>query len=283
MRERRRYSADPRAVQAWLDVATQTNPAQMLVSVTRAVAQTMLADICFYVADPGSGSDLIFQVGYDLIREDEIPGMIFTREQLPSLASSLQRGRSYHLDPGSSTPDLRSLGERFGLKKLGSLLLIPLAGPEKKPGGFFLLSPYSDRSWTTEDQNYFAAAVGPLAKILQHKPEQAPASEVVPSANGELENLKQMVDQARLESQRLKDELSSLRKQPADLDVESLLVVQKEAQDTINNLQMENERLRSAATADNAEKPPAADEVAYLESELRNSINEYRAPAEQAG
>ena len=272
MRERRRYSADPRAVQAWLDVATQTDPARMLISVTRAVAQTMLADICFYVSDPGSGGDLIFQVGYDLIREDEIPGMVFTRAQLPSLASSLQRGRSYHLDPGSSTPDLRSLGERFGLKKLGSLLFIPLAGPENKPGGFLLLSPYSDRSWTTEDQNYFTAAVGPLAKILQHKPEQAPAAEVVPAANGELENLKQMVDQARLESQRLKDELSSLRSQLAAMDVESLLVVQKEAQDTINNLQADNEQLRRAATADSAAPTPAAGEVAYLESELRNSL-----------
>ncbi len=49
-------------------------------------------------------------------------------------------------------------------------------------------------------------------------------------------------------------------------------MVQKEAQDTINNLQSENERLRSAASADSAEKPPAEGEVAYLESELRNSL-----------
>jgi hypothetical protein len=55
------------------------------------------------------------------------------------------------------------------LNKLGSLLFIPLTGPEKKPGGFLLLSPYSARSWTAEDQNYFAAAVEPLAKILQQK------------------------------------------------------------------------------------------------------------------
>ncbi len=274
MRERRRYSADPRAVQAWLDVATQTDPAQTLVSVTRAVAQTMLADICFYVTDPGTNNELIFQVGYDLIREDEIPGMIFGRDQLPSLASSLQRGRSYRLDSGSSTPDLKTLGERFGLTKLGGLLFIPLTGSEKKPGGFLLLSPYSNRSWTSEDQNYFAAAVEPLAKILQHKPEQAPTVEAAPSANGELESVKQLLDQARQESQRLKDELAKLHKQPANLDVESLLVVQKEAQDTINNLQSENERLRRTLVSESVEKAPVAGEVIYLESELRNSLKE---------
>jgi signal transduction histidine kinase len=272
MRERRRYSADPRAVQAWLDVATQTDAAQMLVSVTRAVAQTMLADICFYVTESGSDNELVFQVGYDLIREDEIPGMIFSRDQLPSLASSLQRGRSYRLEPGSSTADLKTLGERFGLKKLGSLLFIPLTGADKKPGGFLLLSPYSDRSWTLEDQNYFAAAVEPLAKILQHKSDNAPTAEAAPSANAELENLKQMLDQARLESQHLKDEVSNLRKQPANLDVESLLLVQKEAQDTINNLQSENERLRRAAVEGSTEKSPVPGEVSYLEMELRNSL-----------
>ena len=274
MRERRRYSADPRAVQVWLDVATQTDANQMAISVTRAVAQTMLADICFYVTESDNGNDLVFQVGYDLIREDELSGMLFKREQLPSLASSLQRRRSYRLEPGSNTVDLKTLGERFSLKKLGSLLFIPLTDPEIKPGGFLLLSPYSNRSWTLEDQNYFAAAVEPLAKILQHKPEQAPVVETAPAANDELDALKQTLDQARLESQQLKDELGTLRKQPAYLDVESLLVVQKESQETINNLQSENERLRRAAAEGSAEKPLMPGEAAYLESELRSSLKE---------
>ena len=274
MRERRRYSADPRAVQVWLDVATQTDANKMLVSVTRAVAQTMLADICFYVTESGDGQGLVFQVGYDLIREDELAGMLFNRDQLPSLASSLQRRRSYRLEPGSSTLDLKTLGERFGLKKLGSLLFIPLTSTEIKPGGFLLLSPYSNRSWTVEDQNYFSAAIEPLAEILQHKPEKAPVVEPGPAANGEVETLKQMLDQAHLESQHLKDELSSLRKQPAYLDVESLLVVQKEAQETITNLQSEIERLRRAAAEESTESPQIPGEGSHLESELRNSLKE---------
>ena len=162
------------------------------------------------------------------------------------------RGRTYRLDVGSSTPDLKALSERFGLHEVGSLLLIPLASAETKYGAFLFLSPYSDRLWTAEDQNYFAAAVEPLAHLLQQYfgkgcPGSEPVSEPSASVNPELDTLLPQVEQARQDNQHLKEELDRLRQQPSHPDVESLLAVQKEAQETIALLQIENEHLRQAS------------------------------------
>ncbi len=45
--ERRRYSSDPKTFHALLDLASETNTSKMSQSLTRAIAQTMLADLCF--------------------------------------------------------------------------------------------------------------------------------------------------------------------------------------------------------------------------------------------
>ncbi len=269
-RERRRYSADPRAVHAWLEVAAQTDLARLPSAFNRAVAQTMLADICFFIADPGPTGNLVFRCGYDLIREEEIPGLILERERMPSVAAALQRSRPYRLETGSMNPDLKSLGERFGLATLGSLLLIPLALPQKNLGGFLLLSPYSNRNWTLDDQNYFAAAVEPMVQILQRilPTDGLPGGHSVGS--GDLELLRAQLEQATKDNQRLSEELSRGQLQPAHPQMEALLAVQKEAQETIAHLQAENERLNQLTS----DRQPAATEMVYLEKELRQALKE---------
>jgi signal transduction histidine kinase len=274
-RDRRRYSADARAVHAWLDIAIQTEPPKILAAMTRSVAQTMLADICFFLDDPGPVGDVVFRLGYDLIREEEIPGVMMGRERMPSLATALQRGKPYRLDMGSTSPELKTLGERFGLGVLGSLLFIPVTTPEKNMGGFLLLSPYSDRTWTTEDQNYFAASMAAMVQILQRtsQPKAAEGGFQSPSS-ADIEIVMQKLNQVQQDNQRLTTELDNLRKQPVHPELEALLAVQKEAQETIANLQAENERLKTATKAGRNGKSSTQAEMTHLELELRQTLQE---------
>ena len=269
-RERRRYSADARATQAWLKVASLTNSAELPAALTRAVAQTMLADICFLVANPGAAGDIIFSMGYDLIREEDIAGISIPRDRLPSMAASLQRGRSLRLEPGSSTPDLKSLGEYFGLGPVNNLMLIPLANQKNNLGGFLFLSPYSNRAWNSEDQSYFESAIEPMIQILEYSAQPEAAS-------GELESLRIELDKTQQENEHLFANLENLRRQTTSTaELELLIVVQKEAQETIASLQVENERLMQVLQAANdahADRLSTA-EGAHFEAELRQTLQE---------
>jgi len=274
IRERRRYGADPRAVHAWLAVAAQTDPAGLPAIFTHAVAQTMLADICFFLADPGPSGNVVFRCGYDLIREEEIPGMIFERERIPALAAALQRARAYRLETGSMNADLKALGEQFGLASVGSLLLIPLATPQKNLGGFLLLSPYSNRNWTGDDQTFFAATVEPMVQILQRTLASEAAAAQSSAGLAELELLRAQLEQAAKDNRRLGEELTHAQQQPAHPQLEALLAVQKEAQETIAGLQAENERLSQHTPSSTASRQPSMAETVYLEKELRQAMKE---------
>lgn len=278
VRERRRYSADPRATQAWLSLAAQAAPNEIPAALTRAVAQTMLADICFLVNSPDPTAEVLFTVGYDLIREEVISNSSIPREKLPAIAAALQRGRSFRLEPGSTTPDLKTLGDHFGLGPLSNLLLIPLANQKTNLGGFLFLSPYSNREWSASDQSYFASATEPLIQLMLRSTQQSAAAAPAGPVSGEVEAMRLQVQSAQEENKLLLTELHSLRHPEApNVDLEALLVVQKEAQETIASLQSENERLTQALQS-SAGSSPASGEgsaaSAHLEAELRQTLQE---------
>ena len=47
--ERRRYSTDPKTFHAMLALAAESNPTKVSQAITRAIAQTMLSDLCFMI------------------------------------------------------------------------------------------------------------------------------------------------------------------------------------------------------------------------------------------
>lgn len=66
--ERRRYSTDPKTFHALLAVAAETNPTKMSQAITRAIAQTMLADLCFMIYLTDNNKQMVIAGGYDLIQ-----------------------------------------------------------------------------------------------------------------------------------------------------------------------------------------------------------------------
>ena len=72
--ERRRYSTDPKTFHALLAVAAENNSTKMSQAITRATAQTMLADLCFMIYLTDENKQMVIAGGYDLIREDSLEG-----------------------------------------------------------------------------------------------------------------------------------------------------------------------------------------------------------------
>jgi len=147
--ERRRYSTDPKTFHAMLALAAESNPTKVSQAITRAIAQTMLSDLCFMIYLTDNNNQLQIAGGYDLIREDSLDGGTLNKSAIPMLANSLQRGRPLRMPASSTSADVKGLGDILGLTNPGHLLCVPILTPEKESlGGVLLLSPYSDRTWT---------------------------------------------------------------------------------------------------------------------------------------
>lgn len=287
--ERRRYSSDPRTVHAWLALKLEPEPVNIASAVARAVSHTMLADMVFIVSGPAHGQ-IVLHGGYDLVREEHVEGVALDTAEIPGLASSLQRGKSMRMSSSeAAAADLRAISSVLGLKDAGSLMFIPLAVNEKPLAGILLLSPYSGRVWTQEDQDYLASDTGSIAQILHDAQRQVETSQRRESnvedskqiLNAEIGRLRQEVE--RLSAEREVPQPPQAAVQPAAPEISALVALQQEAQDTIAALQAENERLQAAlqearqglhnpvlATAERLSN----DEARRLEWDLRTTLQE---------
>ena len=271
--ERRRYSTDPKTFHAMLALAAESNPTKVSQAVTRAIAQTMLSDLCFMIYLTDNNNQMIIAGGYDLIREDSLEGGSLNKGSIPMLANSLQRGRPLRMPASSTSADIKGLGDILGLTNPGHLLSVPILTPEKESmGGILLLSPYSDRTWTAEDQAFLSNIATSLVPIIKR------------SQN--LNKLEAQADQARTQTIQLERQVQELSQQLETARAEiqkggaaeasSLRVAQEESLQIIEQLQQENNELRagknlqSSASASQVEKElkTTLQEVARLQNQL---------------
>ncbi|MEK6753411.1 MAG: ATP-binding protein [Chloroflexota bacterium] len=263
--ERRRYSTDPKTFHAMLALAAESNPTKVSQAVTRAIAQTMLSDLCFMIYLTDNNNQMVIAGGYDLIREDSLEGGSLNKGSIPMLANSLQRGRPLRMPASSTSADIKGLGDILGLTNPGHLLSVPILTPEKEAlGGILLLSPYSDRTWTAEDQAFLSNIATSLVPIIKR--------------SQKLNKLETQADQARTQTIQLERQIQELSQQleaaraeiqkSGSVEMSSLLVAQEESQRIIGQLQLENAELR---TGKNLQPSGSASQV---ENELKASLQE---------
>ncbi len=295
VKERRRYSADPKTVHAFLSLAIESNPKNMVMTVTRAIGQAMLSDLCLLSSAPDNSGQFAILGGYDLIREESLEGVTLSRDDVPVLATSIQKGRPLRLPASHATsPDIKTLYEVIGLANPGNLMAVPLIGQNQAIlGGILLLSPYSNRVWSADDQTYLTNAAEQLALIL-YRP--LPASQPAPVSveqntdelnrvKNDLETSRQQIGQMEKVQKDLTEQLVAVQKRasaiPQNDTLQALLEVQEEAQDLIAQLQTENENLRLAlsqasptSVAKDASQPTAktSQDFHYMEEELHKSL-----------
>ena len=273
--ERRHYSTDPKTFHSLLALAAETDSEKVSEAITRGVAQTLLADLCFLIYLNNDNNQLVISSGYDLIREENLEGSTMSKSSTPMLSNAIQRGRPLRLPASSTSADIQGLGELLGLSNPGHMMSVPITTPEKKIlGSILVLSPYSERAWRAEDQAFLGNISTALVPILNRSQHITAIEKKQQEAETVLKNARNQLDDLEMQNKELQKQLENAKKR-ADKDPEqeqkiaSLLVVQQESQRQIEELQKENENLRTA----NQAKGTAADKDGeFIEAELRAAL-----------
>lgn len=265
----RRGQPDPRTIQAWLDLANQSDPVKMAELLAEAVSRTMIADLAFISSIPDPFGQVNFVCGYDLIREEPLPGFALPQSRIPLLASSIQRNKPLKLSPQGNPPqDLKAICEAVSVRDPGHVLVIPLQHAGQMVGSVMILSPYSNYGWTMEDQANLLANSPRMAAVLNRALEQ--------NARAPLgEDPHQALETARTQIQALEQQIQVLRSSvETKPEVESLLALRAESQETIRRLDAENESLRTALETAAHTVRPTSEVEQQLESDLRMTLEE---------
>src|SRR5258705_8531401 len=210
--------------------------------------------------------------GYDLIREENLDGGSLNKSLVPMLTNALQRGRPLRLPSSSTSTDIKGLSDLLGLNSPGHLMSVPIVTPEKDPlGGVLLLSPYSNRLWSAEDQAFLTNIAISLVPIIQR-------GQKMTSLEQKGDQTKQALDvaQSRIEEleKRNSDLLHQMEVVSADAqeglvkaeNLAALTKMQDETQKAIERLKEENEELRASK---GSKKGTSAANSTQIESELR--------------
>jgi signal transduction histidine kinase len=270
--ERRRYSTDPKTFQSLINLAAVNTGEKIGVSLTRAIAQAMLADLCFLVS-MAEDKSLAIVCGYDLIREESLGGTAVGKDTIPLLANAIQRARPLRMAASATSTDMKGLGKVLGLATVGHLLFVPVASPERGPmAGILILSPYSNRQWNAEDQVYLSNVSSLILPVLE-RGERIAALELerdnaqidARAAQEELAVFKSRVEESGKDAQASSELNAQLKLQAESLAAAA--VAHEEAQKTIEQLRSENETLRAASAA------PSAN-TEQVEEELRQSLED---------
>ena len=278
--ERRRYSTDPKTFHALLALAGESSADKVSDAITRAIAQTMLADLCFLIYLTDNKNQMQIASGYDLIREENLEGGSMSKTVIPMLTNALQRGRPLRLPSSSTSADIKGLSDLLGLNNPGHLLSVPIVTPEKDPiGGVLLLSPYSNRLWSAEDQAFLANIAISLVPIIQR-------GQKMTSLEQRGEQTKQALDVAQSRITDLERRNNDLSKQMEAVRTDAqqglaqaenlieLTKMQEEAQKAIERLKEENEALRAAKKVKSSAGAVSAANSVQIENELRITLEE---------
>ncbi len=265
LRERRRYSTDPKTLQSLLLLAAETEADRINQAISRAIAQAMLADLCFLLYLDPSKTNITIAAGYDLIREENLQGGMMHKELVPMLGNAIMRGRALRLPASTTSSDLKGLGDMLGLSSAGNLLNVPiLSEKDGAIGSLLLLSPYSNRVWSADDQTFLINITASFVPIMERgrKIEQVAL---------ERDQYRHASADALAQLERLQDANTDLSNQvetfKARLEEASASVAERQQLlEKISALQEQNQQIITA-------EAPVRDDN-YLENELRLTLRE---------
>ncbi len=188
---------------------------------------------------------------------------------VPMLASAIQRGRPLRLPASGTSTDIKGLGDALGLDNPGNLICVPMLTRQKEPiGGIMLLSPYSNRLWSAEDQAFLANIAASVVTIVQRSQRVTSLQQDEQVAQKTLDGALAELLQLKAHNEELSTQLQEALKAPAALTGAALLQEDTEAQARITELEKELESLRAA------KKPFTSTEADQFEKELRITLKD---------
>ena len=226
------------------------DPANICPAIMKAISHEWTADLCLMISPPGPHGNMKIVCGYDLIREQNLSGISINSQAIPVIASAMRRGRSLRLPANSTSPDLAGLERALEVHQIGHLLAMPINDQEgNQLAGIILLTPYTKRSWTADDQLRLSEYAPPLAQLLQHAYRLTTIRSDFEETRAELAAAQKEMEKIQQEHVLLVSRLGSEpgsegNKRLQTVGLAALLAAQKDAQDTIAKLRAENARLQ---------------------------------------
>jgi signal transduction histidine kinase len=275
---RKRHNIDPRTLFSWLQVAINDHPQEICPTLTQAIGRSFVADLCFLIVAPDK-QNAFLQCGFDLIREESLPGSAVDQIKISKISDALIRGEGVRISSKEkeAMSNLSALAASLGLKDTGDLLAVPIKLPSVIWSGIILISPYSGYEWTDDDQ-FALTMIGEHASSLLSpafsKIEKAPAAEIShPATEATQSEYEQLLEERKL----LLAEIESLREEaqitPGLQNADLLLRAQEESLATIKRLEIDNLELRTALQ-DLQKDLDSSQKYTELENELRTSHEE---------
>ncbi|HUF39549.1 MAG TPA: ATP-binding protein [Anaerolineales bacterium] len=172
------------------------------------VSYALVADICLVVSRPTSSDEILIFCGFDQVLEHEIGGAQISARHLPMIASAIQKHAPLRLPASSASSDLKFLSSTLRLPKSGHLLVAPIRTKQPSElGALILLTPYSSRNWTQEDQIYLARAAEGLAAILDQ-------AQLLANHEDVLRGIERDLEETRERNRQMETVLQQLKTQP---------------------------------------------------------------------
>lgn len=268
-------SAEANIAMALASLASAENPDHLAARAARAVAETMRSEYCLVLTPPDEEGEFSVATGYDLIREQVLPGAPLDEKRSPALVAAFRKHEDLRLSDQSEEPDVFALQRLLGLGSTGPVLFVPVAGDREVYGGILLLSPFARRSWTDDQEELVRGMARHLAERFRQFRKRAPASG---EAYDALLEAQERIHRLERDNMRLFEALHA----EGDLDLDELESIgsavadAEQAQETIAILEAEIERLKSAEPA--PAPLPTSEELERLKDELQRSL-EARAEA----
>ncbi len=272
IRERRRYSTDPKTLQSLLTLAAETDPTSINQYIARSVAQAMLADLCFILSLGEDKNSIFITTGYDLIREENLEGGLMKKDDMPMLANAVLRGRPLRLPASTTSSDLKGLGEMLGLSNPGNLLNVPISAEKGTIGSILLLSPYSNRVWSADDQTFLANIASSFVAIVER-------GKHIAEIQSERERARHSAEDAQAQLARLQASNADLNNQIETMKSQAeqairLTSEQHEVSAKLAALEAENQELQEKLKALSAGAAPSPVANSQLENELQMALRE---------
>ncbi len=159
------YPVPPRTLHTLLSLAAENRPEKIPAAISRAIANTLRAEICFLVSVPDNEGNITIFEGFNLVAEEMLPGSTISEKYKPIISEKLLISQPYwNNDP----EDVSKFIQNSPVKMKSPILMCPVTTTHREPiGGVILLSPFSHRTWNSNDLIQLTAMVDTVAHILQ--------------------------------------------------------------------------------------------------------------------
>jgi len=271
-KEKRRFSASPKAFKSLFTLAAETDLVGP--NITRAIAQSMMADLVFLILID-TDNNLNITCGFDLIREEVLDGTEVDKEAVPVLTKAILLGSPLRLSATDNPIDIQGLSHIIGLNSPGNVMSIPIetSRSESPIGAILLLSPYSKRVWSPDDQSYLTNISNSIVPILERNQRIVALSLERDYALSQVAELKEKTKAQVNENQINQDNLGKNK-----LLLEKIAVLSAELEEARNEIfqLQENNRSLFTSPAGNTSKPSeielqfrmTLEELAHLQNDL---------------